>query len=181
VTRTRAIFSVVAATVLLAASAAAQQGASGFSLGVGGGFAQAPDQGIGYTVFSTLEFPSPVSFLRPRVDAFLSNWAQSPYLTAITANVLLTPFATKSVAPYLLVGGGAYTEEGSRTQPGFTVGLGLRLPGLLRSVVVESQMHMYRLEHPRAGLYIPPGAIIEPSQIKRNRAVFKPIGIAVQF
>jgi hypothetical protein len=181
VIRKRTFLSVVAGTFFLVAPAGAQGRSSGFSLGVGGGFAQAPDQGVGYTVFSMLEFPSPVSVLRPRVDALFSNWAQSPYLTAVTANVLLTPFAERRVAPYLLVGAGAYTEEDSRTQAGFTVGLGLRLPGTLRSVVIESQMHMYRLEHPRAGLYIPPGAIIEASDIKRNRAVFKPIGIGFQF
>ena len=176
----RAILSVVAGTCFLAASAGAQ-GESEFSIGVGGGFAQAPDQGVGYTLFSTLEFPSPVLALRPRVDAFFSNWGASPHLTGVTANLLLTPFATKTLAPYALVGAGAYTEEDSRTQAGFTMGLGLRLPGALRSVVIESQVHVYRLDNPRAGLYIPPGAIIESSSIKRNRAVWKPIGIGFQF
>ena len=180
-TRKRAILSVVAGTLFLAASAAAQGGSSGFSLGVGGGFAQAPDQGVGYTVLSTLEFPSPFSVLRPRADVFFANWARSPHVTGVTANVLLTPFATSSVAPYVLVGAGAYIEENSNPKAGATVGLGLRLPGALRSVVIESQVHVYLLDHPRAGLYIPPGAVIEPEAIKRSRAIWKPIGLAIQF
>lgn len=181
-TTKHAILSVVAGTVFLAASATAQGGSSGFSLGFGSGFAQSWDQGIGYTIFSTLEIPSPVSVLRPRVDAFFANYGGSPHLTGATANVLVTPFATKSVAPYLLAGVGAYQEEGWRSpKAGATFGLGLRLPGALQSVVIESQAHIYRLREPRPALNTPPGAVIFPSDIKRNRAVFKPIGIAIQF
>jgi hypothetical protein len=180
VTRKRVILSAVSGTLFLAASAAAQGGSSGFSVGVGGGFAQAPDQGIGYTVFSTIEFPSPFSVLRPRADVFFANWGTSPHVTGVTANVLVTPFATRSVAPYALVGAGAYIEEEAKPKAGATVGLGLRLPGALRSVVIESQMHIYLLDHPRAALYVPPGAV-DPGDIKRARAIWKPIGLAVQF
>jgi hypothetical protein len=71
--RTRAILSVVAGTVLLAASAAAQEGSSGFSLGVGGGFARSNNLGLGCEITSTLEVPSPVSALRPRFDFVLAD------------------------------------------------------------------------------------------------------------
>lgn len=180
-TRKRAILFVVAGTFLLAASAAAQDGSGGFSLGVGGGFAQASDQGVGYTVFSTLEFPSPASVLRPRADIFFANWGGSPHVTGITANILVTPFARRSISPYALVGAGAYVEEEANPKAGATVGLGLRLPGALRSVVIESQVHVYLLEHPRAGLNVPPGAFVDPSDMKRSRAIWKPIGLAIQF
>ena len=179
-TRNRAIFSVVVGTLFLAGSASAQGAAGGFSLGVGGGFAQAPDQGVGYTVFSSLEFPSPFRVLRPRADVFFANWARSPHVTGLTANLLVTPFATRSVAPYALVGAGAYAEEGAKPKAGAAVGLGLRLPGALRSVLIESQVHIYLLDHPRAALYVPPGAVA-PGDIKRSRAIWKPIGLAIQF
>jgi hypothetical protein len=174
---------VVAATGLLAASAVAQDGQSGFSLGVGGGFAQA-DQGIGYTLVSTLEFPSPVRMLRPRADLFYSNWGRWPNVAGLTGNVLLTPFSTKRVAPYLLAGVGAYLEEGANPKAGATFGLGLRLPGALRSVVIESQAHVYRLESPRGTVNVistTQGPIVDPGSVKRNRVVWKPLGMTIQF
>lgn len=177
---TKKVLSVVAGTLFLAASASAQEGSTGFSLGVGGGFAQASEQGVGYTVFSTLEFPSPFRVLRPRADVFFASWAASPHVTGVTGNILLTPFATRSVAPYLLVGAGAYIEEEAKPKAGATVGFGLRLPGTLRSVVIESQVQFYLLDHPRAGLYIPPGAVNDQS-VKRSRGIWKPIGLAIQF
>jgi hypothetical protein len=183
VTTKRAILSAVAGTVLLAASAAAQGGSSGFSLGVGGGFAQA-DQGVGYTVLSTLEFPSPVRMLRPRADVFYANWGRWPNVAGVTGNVLLTPFATGSVAPYVLIGVGAYLEEDSNPKAGATLGFGLRLPGALRSVVIESQAHVYRLEQPRgsvSAISTTQGPIIDAASIKRNRVIWKPLGLAIQF
>ena len=178
-TRKRTILSVVAGTLFLAASATAQGGSSGFSLGVGGGFAQA-DQGVGYTVLSTLEFPSPVRMLRPRADVFYSNWGRWPNVAGVTGNVLLTPFSTTRVAPYLLVGAGAYLEERSKPKAGATLGLGLRLPGAFRSVVIESQAHVYRLEQPRGPTDIPPGANNDQG-VRRNRVIWKPLGVTIQF
>ena len=178
-TRKRTTLSVVAATVFLAASAAAQGGSSGFSLGVGGGFAQA-DQGVGYMVLSTLEFPSPVRMLRPRADVFYSNWGRWPNVAGVTGNVLLTPFSTTKAAPYVIAGVGAYLEEDSKPKAGATLGLGLRLPGALRSVVIESQAHVYRLEQPRGPTDIPPGASNDWS-VRRNRVIWKPIGVTIQF
>jgi hypothetical protein len=179
-TRKHAILSVVAGTVFLAASATAQGGgSSGFSLGVGGGFAQA-DQGVGYTLLSTLEFPSPVRMLRPRADLFYSNWGRWPNVAGVTGNVLLTPFSTTRVAPYLLAGLGAYLEEDSKPKAGATIGLGLRLPGQLRSVVIESQAHVYRLEQPRGPTDIPPGAVNDLG-VRRNRVIWKPLGVTIQF
>jgi hypothetical protein len=172
VTRKRAILSVVAGTLFLAASAAAQGGSSGFSLGVGGGFAQA-DQGVGYTVLSTLEFPSPVRMLRPRGDVFYANWGRWPNVAGVTGNVLLTPFDTRRVAPYVLVGVGAYLEEDSKPKAGATLGFGLRLPGALRSVVIESQAHVYRLDHPRGSVYAistTQGPITEPGEHKAQQS-----------
>jgi hypothetical protein len=180
VTRKRTILSVVAGTLFLAASATAQGGSSsGFSLGVGGGFAQA-DQGIGYILLSTLEFPSPVRMLRPRADVFYSNWGRWPNVAGVTGNVLLTPFSTTSAAPYLLVGAGAYLEERSKPKAGATFGVGLRLPGALRSVVIESQAHVYRLVQPRGPTGIPPGASNDFG-VSRNRVIWKPLGVTIQF
>ena len=172
--------SVVAVSLLLAGSAAAQGGSSGFSLGVGGGFAQA-DQGVGYTLLSTLEFPSPVSVLRPRADVFYSNYGSWPWVAGVTGNVLLTPFSSTRVAPYLLAGVGAYLEDGSNPKAGTTFGLGLRLPGQFRSIVIESQAHVYLLDHPRGQVYA--YTLDGPlyGSTKHSRVVWKPIGIAIQF
>lgn len=178
---TKKVLSVVAGTLFLAASAAAQGGSSGFSLGVGGGFAQAPDQGVGYTVLSTLEFPSPFSVLRPRADVFYSNWGSWPNVAGVTGNVLLTPFSTTRVAPYFLAGVGAYLEEGSNPKAGATFGFGLRLPGQLRSVVIESQAHVYLLDHPRGQIYAYTLEGPQYGSIKHSRAIWKPIGITIQF
>lgn len=159
------VLSVVAGTLFLVAPASAQVGSSGFSLGVGGGFARASS--MGYYMLSTLEFPSPFRVLRPRADVFFADWGE--HVTAVTANVLVTPFSAKSVAPYALAGAGAYSEPGSNPKSGWTLGLGLRLPGQFRSVVIESQMHGYLLGH-----------VPEPGS-SRWRYLFKPIGLVLQF
>jgi hypothetical protein len=174
-----AISSVVAASVLLAAPASAQ-GSSGFSLGVGGGFAQATE-GIGYTILSTLELPSPFRVVKPRVDAFFADWAGAPHVTGITGNVLLMPFLSTSVEPYLLVGGGMYVEENAKPKTGGTLGIGLRLPGAFRTVMIESQVQLYLLNERRGPWNAPPGAVIEPSEFRSKRDIWKPIGITIQF
>jgi hypothetical protein len=174
-----AILSTVAASVLLTGHASAQR-PSGFSFGVGGGFAQAVE-GVGYTILSTLESPSPFRIIRPRADVFFANWAGGPHVTGVTGNVLLMPFTSTRVEPYLLVGGGMYVEEGAKPKTGATLGLGLRLPGALRTVVIESQVQVYLLNERRGPWDAPPGAVIEPSQYRRTRNIWKPIGLTIQF
>lgn len=180
--RKHAILSVVAGTVFLAASATAQGGSSGFSLGVGGGFARTNDTGLGYELTSTLELPSPVSALRPRFDLVLAELDRGPKLVALTANALVTPFSSPRVAPYLLAGVGAYMEETSRPPKfGGQLGLGLRLPGQLRSVVLESQLHVYLLADPWAAYQGPNSQLVVDVPISRTRLLWKPIGLTIQF
>ena len=136
--RKRTIFSVVAGALFLAASAAAQQGSSGFSLGVGGGFARSNNLGLGYELTSTLELPSPVSGLRPRLDLLLADFDRGPNLVALSANALVTPFSNPRVAPYLLADPWAEFQSAS------------------------SQ-----------------GVVTGPTS--RNRILWKPIGITIQF
>lgn len=177
-----AILSVVAGTLFLAASATAQGGSSGFSLGVGGGFARTNNTGLGYELTSTLELPSPVSALRPRFDLVLAELDRGPKLVALTANALVTPFSSPRVAPYLLAGVGAYMEETSRPPKfGGQLGLGLRLPGQLRSVVLESQLHVYLLADPWAAYQGPNAQLVADPSFSRSRLLWKPIGITIQF
>jgi hypothetical protein len=171
--------SVAAATLFLAPPASAQTGSDGFSFGIGGGFARgsgslvgprtSPPEpgGLGYYVISTLELPSPVRFVRPRADLFFADWGQ--HVTGLTANVLVTPLSGNRLAPYALAGGGAYKMPGSNPKSGWTLGLGLRLPGELRSVTVESRMHAYLRGR---------GSEFESS---RWRYLWAPIGLGVQF
>jgi len=182
VTRTRAILSVVAGTVLLAASAAAQGRSSGFSLGVGGGFARSNDLGLGYELTSTLDVPSPFGAVRPRLDLLLADFGRGPNLVALSANALVTPFSSPRVAPYLLAGLGAYMEETSRPPKfGGTLGLGLRLPGQLRSVVIESQVHVYLLADPWAEFQSASSQGVVTGPTSRNRILWKPLGVTIQF
>jgi hypothetical protein len=164
--------SLAAATLFLAAPASAQTGANGFSFGVGGGFARGSSSpgfsgSFGYYVLSTLELPSPVHVLRPRADLFFADWGQ--HVTALTANVLVTPLSGKRLAPYAIAGAGAYSMPGSNPKAGWTLGVGLRLPGELRSVTIESRMHAYLRGHgPEFGS-------------SRWRYLAAPIGLGVQF
>ena len=154
-----------AATLFLAAPASAQAGANGFSFGVGGGFARASS--FGYYVLSTLELPSPVHVLRPRADLFFADWGQ--HVTGLTANVLVTPLSGKRLAPYALAGAGAYSMPGTIVKAGWTLGVGLRLPGEARSVTIESRMHAYlRGNGPEFGS-------------SRWRYLYAPIGLGIQF
>jgi hypothetical protein len=176
------MFSVVAAAVLLAASAAAQEGSSGFSLGVGGGFAKSNNLGLGYELTSTLEVPSPLGAVRPRLDLLLADFSRGPNLVALSANALVTPFSSPRVAPYLVAGVGAYMEETSRPPKfGGNLGLGLRLPGQLRSVVIESQAHIYLLADPWAEVLFANSQGVVTGPTSRSRILWKPIGITVQF
>jgi hypothetical protein len=182
VIRKRTIFPAVAGTLFLVASAAAQEGSSGFSLGVGGGFARSNDIGLGYELTSTLELPSPIRAVRPRFDLLLADFAEGPNLVALTANLVVTPVSSPRVAPYLVAGLGAYMEETSRPPKfGSQVGLGFRLPGQLRSVVVESLVHFYLLADPWAAYQGPGSQLVVDPFISRNRILWKPIGITIQF
>ncbi len=174
-----AALSVVAATLLPAAPASGQARSDGFSFGIGGGFARgsgspagprtsAPEAGgLGYYVLSTLELPAPVRFLRPRADLFFADWGQ--HVTGLTANVLVTPVPGKRLVPYALAGAGAYKMSASNPKSGWTLGVGLRLPGELRSITVESRMHAYLRGR---------GSEFESS---RWRYLWAPIGLGVQF
>ena len=180
--RKRTVFSVVAGALFLAASAAAQQGSSGFSLGVGGGFARSNDLGLGYELTSTLEVPSPFGAVRPRFDLMLAEFNRGPKFVALSANALVTPFSSPRVAPYLLAGVGAYIEETSRPPKfGGTLGLGLRLPGQLRSVVIESQVHVYLLADPWSEVQSAGSQGVVTGPTSRNRVLWKPIGVTIQF
>ena len=180
--RKHTVFSVVAGGLLMAASAAAQQGSSGFSLGVGGGFARSNNLGLGYELTSTLEVPSPFGAVRPRLDLLLADFGRGPNLVALSANALVTPFSNPRVAPYLLAGLGAYLEETSRPPKfGGTLGLGLRLPGQLRSVVIESQVHVYLLADPWAEFQSASSQGVVTGPTSRNRILWKPIGVTIQF
>lgn len=172
------VLSVAAASLFLAARVSAQAGSEGFSFGIGGGFARASSSvrastspvaegGFGYYVLSTLELPSPVRFVRPRADLFFADWGEK--VTGLTANVLVTPVSGKRLAPYALAGAGAYKMSLSNPKAGWTLGLGLRLPGELRSVTIEIREHAFLRGHrPEFGS-------------SRWRYLFMPIGLGVQF
>lgn len=180
--RKHIIFSMVAGTLFFGASAPAQEGSSGFSLGVGGGFAKSNNLGLGYELTSTLEVPSPFSALRPRFDLVIADFDRGPNLVALSANALVTPLSSARVAPYLLAGVGAYTEETSRPPKfGGQLGLGLRLPGEFRSVVIESLVHVYLLADPWAAYQGPNSQLVVDPSVSRNRILWKPIGITIQF
>jgi hypothetical protein len=182
VIRKRTIFTVLAGSLVLAGSAFAQLGSTAFSLGVGGGFARSNDLGLGYQLTSTLEVPSPVSAVRARFDLLLADFDRGPNVVALTANALVTPFSSVRVAPYVLAGVGAYMEETSRPPKfGGTLGLGLRLPGQLRSVVIESQVHVYLLADRWAAYQGPDSQLVVDPSVSRNRILWKPIGITIQF
>ncbi|MDP9177234.1 MAG: hypothetical protein M3O61_06095 [Gemmatimonadota bacterium] len=170
--------SVAAATLFQAVPVYAQAGSDGFSFGIGGGFARASSSvrastspvvsgGFGYYVLSTLELPSPVRFVRPRADLFFAEWGEK--VTALTANVLLTPLSSRRLAPYALAGAGAYKMPLSNPKAGWTLGVGLRLPGELRSVTVESRIHAYL------------GGRAPEFDSSRWRYLYAPIGLGVQF
>jgi len=111
----------------------------------------------------------------------LAEFDRGPNLVALTANALVTPFSSPRVAPYLLAGVGAYIEETSRPPKfGGTLGLGLRLPGQLRSVVIESQVHVYLLADPFQSASSQ-GVVVTDGRSSRNRLIWKPIGVTIQF
>jgi len=169
----------IAAVVLWGIPAFAQAGAEGFSLGIGGGFSRASSSPygsstIGYHLLGTLEFPSPTRFLRLRTDGLFAEWGAGR-LTSLTGNVLFTPIAGKRVAPYVLAGAGGYASQGLGINPGWTLGAGLRLPGELRSIILESRMHVFRAhERPFPG-------VVDTGTGKNWQYLFTPIGFAIQF
>ncbi|MFL5465219.1 MAG: hypothetical protein ACJ78R_11010 [Gemmatimonadaceae bacterium] len=154
--------------------ASAQQAADGFSLGLAGGFARGPSSpfysnSFGYYMQTDLEFPSVLRVFRPRIDGLLAEW-DGGRIEALTANVLFTPIAGKRVAPYVLAGAGAYALSGVKA--GWTLGAGLRLPGELRSITIESRVHSFL-----RGRQNPP-----PYDVGgRWRYLWTPIGLGIQF
>jgi hypothetical protein len=114
----------------------------------------------------------------------LADFDRGPNLVVLSANALVTPFSSGRLAPYLLAGVGAYMEETSRPPKfGGTLGLGLRLPGQLRSVVIESQVHVYLLADRWAEFQgaSSQGGVVADMSTTRNRILWKPIGVTIQF
>jgi hypothetical protein len=73
-------------------------------------------------------------------------------------------------------------EETSRPPKlGGQLGLGLRLPGEFRSVVIESLVHVYLLADPWAAYQGPNSQLVVDPSVSRNRILWKPIGITIQF
>ena len=175
----RAIFKFVFASmglVLGAMPLGAQTRANDFSLGLGGGFARGSTSpfnstNFGYYVLSTLEFPSPLRAFRPRADLLFADWGE--HVTALTANVIVNPITGRRVSPYLLAGAGAYSMPGSAIKPGWTLGAGLRLPGDLRAITIESRVHAF-LRGSQQNL---PASGTD----SRWRYVWAPIGLGIQF
>lgn len=173
-----ALFSgaLIAAGLLGASPASAQAAADGISLGIGGGFALGPSSpyasSFGYHLLGTLEFPSPVRAFRLRADGLFAHW-EADRVSSLTANVLFTPISGKRVAPYVLAGAGAYASPGLGVNPGWTLGAGLRLPGELRSIILESRMHVFRARERSF-----PGVM---GTDNNWQYVFTPIGFAIQF
>lgn len=166
------------AAVFGAGPASAQGAAEGFSVGLAGGFARGPSSpgasGIGYHLLTTLEFPSPVQFFRLRADGFFAEWGGG-HVTALTANVLFTPISGRRVAPYALAGAGAYTRGGSEVRAGWTLGAGLRLPGELGAIILESRVHTFLAR--RRDAYPPYLFGVE----NRWQYVWTPISLGIQF
>lgn len=173
----RCSFATITAVVLGGSSASAQAAAEGFSLGIGGGFSQGPASAygprgtIGYHFLGTLEFPSPVRAFRLRSDGLFADWGGGR-VGALTGNLIFTPISGRRVAPYVLAGGGGYVGQGSGVKPGWNVGAGLRLPGELRTIVLESRMHVFRAQDRYPGLI---------GTDNKWKYVFTPIGFAIQF
>jgi len=140
------------------------------SVGLGGGFSQA-GRAIGYHALATLEFPLTSTALL-RADGLLANWG-TDRVSGVTGNLLLAPVSRRGISPYALVGAGGYAQRGGSLRPGWTLGLGLRLPGPTRSVFLESRLHTFRGEtrEPQP-----------PNDIRTGwRALWTPIGVGVQF
>jgi hypothetical protein len=170
-------FAVSTVSVIAVTSASAQAADSGFSIGVGGGFAKASDPlstgSVGYYMLSTLEFPSLLRVLRPRADLLFADWGLS-HAIGLTGNILLSPFPGNRVAPYAIVGGGAYAMRGTGVAPGWTLGLGLRLPGESRTFAIESRVHVLR-----AARVLYPNVNYDTGI--RWDYVWTPIGLSIQF
>lgn len=167
----------VAAVVFGAAPASAQAAQDGFSIGLAGGFVRGSESPfsnntIGYYALGNVELPRLFRVFRPRVDGMFADWG-SERLESLTANVLFTPVSGRKVAPYLIAGAGAYTGQG-KVNPGWNLGAGLRLPGELRALTVETRLHVIR----RTPQSFP--NIVGYSE-GRWRTVWAPIGFGIQF
>ena len=172
----RFVLAVSAASTMAIAAASAQTADSGFSFGLGGGFAKgfalpSATSTLGYYMLSTLEFPSPLRVLRPRADLLFADWGSSR-MTTLTGNLLFTPISGKRIAPYALAGAGAYAVPGSTPKSGWTLGLGLRLPGEARAFTIESRLHSFLRAKQN---FLPNDAG------GRWRYVWTPIGLGIQF
>lgn len=149
--------------------------------GIAGGFAQGPAslydaRTIGYNLQASLALRTPVRLLRVRTDAGFMNWGANR-LTAVTINALLTPSLRSGVRPYALVGGGAYSELGSGTAGGWSVGAGLRVPMHRSALLLESRVHHFR--DTRFGEVRPYPLSLE--ERGRGRVIWTPVTFGVEF
>jgi len=129
---------------------------------------------MGYHALATLELRTPFTPLRMRADGLFADWGGAR-MSALTANMVLSPLPGAQAAPYALVGAGGYDVAGARPEGGFTLGVGIRLPSATRAVFIESRLHRFRRDRDAIN---PAYAAYERDQW---RTIWTPLSLGIQF
>lgn len=167
----RSGFAVALMLLATARSTDAQGIRDAFSPGIAGGFSKNANA-IGYYGLATLEFALPMESLSLRADGLFADWGAGK-VGALTANVLVSPFRGRRVSPYAIAGAGAYAHNVTGSLgTGWTLGLGLRLPGKSQSLFLESRLHTFVGQRRE---------LAPPYSGQGWRAMWTPLGIGIQF
>jgi hypothetical protein len=116
---------------------------------VGGGFAKVSSTPLssttlGYDLQATAAFRTPIPLLRLRIDGLFID-AAATHFHAFTGSAVLSAPARWAAAPYLMAGGGAYSNPGADMSAGWNVGAGISVAtGGKTRLFMESRIHAYR-------------------------------------
>jgi hypothetical protein len=114
-----------------------------FTLSVATGLSRTSG-GTGFHVSAGVDLRTPVSPLRLRAEGLHADWGGVGVtrFNSILASAIVSPFPRAAVSPYTIAGAGGYTGFGDGIQPGWSLGLGVRLPDATH-LVVESRVHAF--------------------------------------
>lgn len=152
-------------------------------LSIGGGFAKVSSSPLnrtnqGYQMQAGVGIESPFRPLRLSVEGLFSE-AGSTRLGSVTANAILTAPVPWSARPYLVTGGGAYSENGSRITSGFNFGLGLNARVGDQTLFMESRFHTYRDAYAGQAYVVPNGVVA--TRRGERRYLWQPLTFGFRF
>lgn len=134
--------------------------------------------GTGYHAVAAIDVRTPIRPLGIRAEGLFSDvgGVGVTRVTSIVGSATISPFPHSTFSPYAIAGAGGYATSGAGLRPGWSLGIGLRLPDLASHLVVESRVHAFRWD----GRSLPVGTPAYTSD-DSWKYVWMPVSLGIRF